>query len=121
MKAIVYTEFGPPEVLQLKEVPKPAPKEKEVLVSVHATPVAYGDLLARNFKDVTSREFNMPLPLLLPMRMQFGFRKPKVSILGSEFAGEVGGGVAGVYPVGLFGVRVSPVGLGVVGCARFDG
>jgi NADPH:quinone reductase-like Zn-dependent oxidoreductase len=51
--------------------------------------VAYGDLLARNFGNVTAREFNMPLPLLLPMRMYFGFRRPKVAILGSEFAGEV--------------------------------
>ena len=113
MKAIVYTEFGPPDVLHLKEVPKPAPKEKEVLVRVHATPVAYGDMLARNFKDVTSREFNMPLPLLLPMRMHFGFRKPKVSILGSEFAGEVeavGGAVTRFKPgdqvMGYLGQRM---------------
>ena len=89
MKAIVYTEFGPPEVLHLAERPQPVPKDSEVLVRVHATPVAYGDLLARNFKDVTSREFNMPLPLLFPMRLVFGLRKPKVTILGSEFAGEV--------------------------------
>jgi NADPH:quinone reductase-like Zn-dependent oxidoreductase len=51
--------------------------------------VAYGDLLARDFAHFTSREFNMPLPLLLPSRMHFGFRKPKVPILGSEFAGVV--------------------------------
>jgi len=89
MKAIVYTEFGPPEVLQIKDVSKPAPKENEVLIRVHATPVSYGDLLARNFKNITAREFNMPLPLLLPMRMYFGFSKPKVNILGSEFAGEI--------------------------------
>ena len=89
MKAIIYTEFGPPEVLHLAERPQPVPKDSEVLVRVHATPVAYGDLLARNFKDVTSREFNMPLPLLFPMRLVFGLRKPKVTILGSEFAGEV--------------------------------
>jgi len=89
MKAIVYTEFGQPDVLQLKEVPKPAPKEDEVLIRVHATPVSYGDLTARNFKNITAREFNMPLPLLLPTRMYFGFSKPKINILGSEFAGEV--------------------------------
>ena len=89
MKAIVHTEFGPPEVLHLAERPQPVPKDSEVLVRVHATPVAYGDLLARNFKAVTSREFNMPLPLLFPMRLVFGLRKPKVTILGSEFAGEV--------------------------------
>ena len=89
MKAIIYTEFGPPEVLQLKEAPTPSPKDGEVLIRVHATPVGYGDLLARNFGNVTSSEFNMPLPLLLPMRMYFGFSKPRVKILGSEFAGEV--------------------------------
>jgi NADPH:quinone reductase-like Zn-dependent oxidoreductase len=89
MKAVIYTEFGPPEVLHVADVPAPTPKDDEVLIRVHATPVAYGDLLARNFKAVTSREFNMPLPLLLPMRLAFGIRKPKVNILGSEFAGEV--------------------------------
>lgn len=89
MKAVIYTEFGPPEVLHVADVPAPTPKDDEVLIRVHATPVAYGDLLARNFKAVTSQEFNMPLPLLLPMRLAFGIRKPKVNILGSEFAGEV--------------------------------
>ena len=89
MKAIVYTEFGPPEVLHLKEVPKPVPKDNEVLVRVHAASVSYGDLLARNFKNISHREFNMPRPLLLLMRMVFGFNKPKINILGSEFAGEV--------------------------------
>jgi NADPH:quinone reductase-like Zn-dependent oxidoreductase len=89
MKAIVYTEYGPPDVLQLKEMQKPAPKDDEVLIRVYATPVNYGDLLARNFKNISAREFNMPLPLLLPTRMVFGFTKPKINILGSEFAGEI--------------------------------
>jgi NADPH:quinone reductase-like Zn-dependent oxidoreductase len=89
MKAIVYTEFGPPEVLKLEEVQKPAPKDNEVLVKVHATPVNFGDLIARNFKNISAREFTMPLPLLLPTRIYFGFSKPKVNILGSEFAGEI--------------------------------
>jgi NADPH:quinone reductase-like Zn-dependent oxidoreductase len=89
MKAIVYTEYGPPEVLQIKEVAKPAPKDHEVLIRIHATPVSFGDLLARNFKSVTPRRFNMPLLFWLGARMAFGFRKPKKQILGSEFAGEV--------------------------------
>jgi NADPH:quinone reductase-like Zn-dependent oxidoreductase len=89
MQAVIYTEFGPPDVLQLRDVPAPAPKDNEVLIRVHATSVGYGDLLARDFAHVTAREFNMPRPLLLPMRLQFGLRKPKVSILGSEFAGQV--------------------------------
>jgi len=89
MKAIVYTEFGPPEVLHLAEVEKPAPKDNEVLIRVYAAPVSYGDLTARNFKNISAREFHMPLPLLLPTRMYFGFNKPKINILGSEFAGEI--------------------------------
>ncbi len=89
MKAIIYTEFGPPDVLHLAEAPTPAPKDGEILIRVHAASVAYGDLLARDFAHFTSREFNMPLPLLLPSRMHFGFRQPKVPILGSEFAGVI--------------------------------
>jgi NADPH:quinone reductase-like Zn-dependent oxidoreductase len=89
MKAIVYTEYGPPEVLQLKEVEKPTPKDNEILIRIYATPVAYGDIQARNFRNITPRKFNMPLPLLPISRMIFGFRKPKITILGSELAGEV--------------------------------
>ena len=58
MKAIVYTKFGPPEVLELKEVEKPAPKDNEVLIRVHATSVNFGDTMARNFKAISPREFN---------------------------------------------------------------
>lgn len=89
MKAVVYTEYGPPEVLRITDVPKPAPKGKEALIRVHATSVAYGDLVARNFKGISGREFNMPLPLLFVSRMYFGFGKPRVNILGGEFSGEV--------------------------------
>jgi NADPH:quinone reductase-like Zn-dependent oxidoreductase len=89
MKAIVYTEYGSPDVLQLTEVAKPAPGDNEVLIRIHATPVNFGDLLARNFKSITPRQFNMPLLFWLPARLGFGFRKPKKNILGSEFAGEV--------------------------------
>ncbi len=89
MKAVIYTEYGSPEVLHLAEVAKPEPKDGEVLIRVHATPVNFGDLLARNFKGVTPRQFNMPLLFWLPARLAFGFRKPKKNILGSEFAGVV--------------------------------
>ncbi|MFC1923460.1 NAD(P)-dependent alcohol dehydrogenase [Chloroflexota bacterium] len=89
MKAIVYTEYGPPEVLQLKEVEKPTPKEDEVLIKNHATLVAYADLLVRNLSNVSLAEFHMPEPFWLMNRMIFGFSKPKKTILGSEFAGEI--------------------------------
>src|SRR5262245_15207706 len=89
MKAIVYKEYGPPDVLQLKEVEKPAPKENEILIRIHAASVNIGDLWARNFKEITPSKFTMHLPLWLPSRMYFGFTKPRINILGSEFAGEV--------------------------------
>jgi NADPH:quinone reductase-like Zn-dependent oxidoreductase len=89
MKAIVYTEYGPPEVLRLRQVEKPTPKDNELLIRVYATSVNYGDILARKFNSVSPREFHMPLPFWLLARMSFGIRKPKTTILGSEFAGEV--------------------------------
>jgi NADPH:quinone reductase-like Zn-dependent oxidoreductase len=89
MKAIVYTEYGTPDVLQIKEVEKPVPGDNEILVRVHATSVNIGDLWARNFKEITPSKFSMPFPLWLPAKMYFGFTKPRGHILGSEFAGEV--------------------------------
>lgn len=89
MKAVVYTEYGTPDVLRLKEMEKPIPKEGEVLVRVHATPVNFGDIIARKFSKVSPREFNMPALFWLLGRLEFGFRKPRKPILGSEFAGEV--------------------------------
>ena len=89
MKAIILTKYGPPDVLQLKEVAKPAPKDNEILIKVYATPVNFGDTFARNFKDISPRQFNMPFLFWLFARISFGFRKPKLTILGSEFAGEI--------------------------------
>ena len=89
MKAIVFTEYGPPDVLHLKEIPKPTPQENEILVRVYATPVNYGDLTARNFANLTTKQFNMPALLFFPARLAFGWNKPKTNILGSELAGEV--------------------------------
>jgi NADPH:quinone reductase-like Zn-dependent oxidoreductase len=89
MKAMIYTEYGPPDVLRLEEIEKPSPKNHEILIRVYATSVNIGDIWARNFKAISPRKFTMPLPLWLPARMYFGFAKPRVNILGSEFAGEV--------------------------------
>lgn len=89
MKAVVYTEYGSPDVLQLKEVEKPAPQDNEILIRIHATSVNFGDVLARNFKKVSPRQFTMPALLWLPSRMYFGFTKPRINILGAELAGEV--------------------------------
>ena len=89
MKAIIYTEYGPPEVLHLTEVEKPTPKDNEILIKVYARAVGYGDLAARNFRSVSPREFNMPSLLWVLTRLVFGLRKPRIRILGAELAGEV--------------------------------
>lgn len=89
MKAITYTEYGSPDVLQLREITKPRPKDNEILIRIRATRVNYGDMLARKFGNITSKEFNMPGILLIPARLDFGIRKPKKYILGSEFSGVI--------------------------------
>lgn len=89
MKAVVYTEYGSPDVLHVTDVDKPVPKANEILIKVHASSVNFGDLLARNMRDLTPSKFTMPAPLWLPTRFVFGFRKPKINILGAEFSGVV--------------------------------
>jgi len=83
MKAIIFTEYGPPEVLRMQEVEKPAPRDREVLVKVHATTVTIGDTIMR--------DLDMPLHGLkrLLARIYLGYNKPKRPILGMELAGEV--------------------------------
>ena len=82
MKAIVWTAYGQPEVLQLGEVEKPAPKANEVLIRIVATTVTAGDCEARDLR--------FPLLFRLLMQMYVGLRKPgRITILGQEFAGEV--------------------------------
>ena len=82
MKAIVHTKYGPPDELQLKEVAKPTPKDNEILIKIHATTVTTTDCNARNFTFV-------PKLFLLFARMYFGFKKPKINILGIDLAGEI--------------------------------
>ena len=81
MKAIVYERYGPPEVLELKEVAKPTPKDNEVLIKTHATTVTSADWRVRSL--------NVPAGFGLIMRLVFGVSKPRQPILGSELAGVI--------------------------------
>ncbi len=73
MKAVVCTKYGPPEVLQIKEVEKPAPRDNEILVKVYATTVTRG--------DSRMRSFTVPVWQWLPARIYLGIRKPKRTIV----------------------------------------
>ena len=81
MKAIVYEKYGPPEVLQLKEVEKPTPNTNEVLIRIYATTVTKYDCWARSC--------TAPPGFRLLSRISSGIRKPKKPILGMELAGEI--------------------------------
>ncbi|MBA7578243.1 L-threonine 3-dehydrogenase [subsurface metagenome] len=87
MKAIVCTKYGPPEVLQLKEVEKPTPKDNEVLIKIHATTVHIGDTKIRSFKPGLG--FVRDLLFKPIMRIMIGFTGPRKKILGMELAGEI--------------------------------
>jgi NADPH:quinone reductase-like Zn-dependent oxidoreductase len=77
----VYTEYGPPEVLRLEEVPKPAPRDHEILIKVYATAATIG--------DARMRSFTVPPAQWLFARLYLGVWKPKRPILGMSLAGEV--------------------------------
>jgi NADPH:quinone reductase-like Zn-dependent oxidoreductase len=83
MKAIVCEKYGPPEVLQPIELDKPTPKENEILIKIYATTVTAGDITTRSGMKGTP-----PLMRFLA-KLMIGFRKPKKSILGMEFSGEI--------------------------------
>ena len=84
MRAIVCTKYGPPEVLELREVDKPHPKDNEVLIKIHATTVIMGDSEMRRMKFP-----QMSTALKLLMRLAVGIRGPRKKILGQQLAGEI--------------------------------
>jgi NADPH:quinone reductase-like Zn-dependent oxidoreductase len=82
MKAIVWTKYGTPDGLELREVPTPTPKDNEVLIKVHAVNASTPDTELRRLK--------LPLLFAIPLRIYIGFIKPtRITILGTEFAGEI--------------------------------
>ena len=81
MKAIVYERYGPPEVLELREVAKPTPKDNEVLIKTYATTVTTGDWRVRSL--------NVPVGFGLIGRLVLGVSRPRQPILGTELAGEI--------------------------------
>lgn len=81
MKAVICTKYGPPEVLQLKEIEKPAPKDNEVCIKIHATSITHSDIIIRGLKVHGVMRFLMGLAI--------GFSKPRNPILGMILAGEV--------------------------------
>ncbi|MDA4127157.1 MAG: NAD(P)-dependent alcohol dehydrogenase [Thaumarchaeota archaeon] len=81
MRAVVCTEYGPPDVLQLRELEKPIPRDNEVLIRVRAATVLAG--------DCELRSLDFPLPFQILMRIGFGFTRPRRKILGQELAGEI--------------------------------
>src|SRR5512136_715151 len=82
MKAMIWTKYGSPDGLQLREVEKPTPQDNEVLIKIAATTVATADCELRSFKTFTA--------FWLPLRIYIGFRRPtRITILGQELAGEI--------------------------------
>jgi NADPH:quinone reductase-like Zn-dependent oxidoreductase len=82
MKAIVWTKYGPPEVLQLKDVEKPVPKDNAVLIKIFAATVTAGDCEQRCLK--------LPFLFSLPMRLYIGLKRPqRITVLGMDLAGEI--------------------------------
>ena len=82
MKAIVYTKYGPPDVLQIREIEKPEPGDDEVLIKVHAAEATKADCEMRSFRFAVKWFW-------LPLRVAMGITKPKKQVLGGYFSGEV--------------------------------
>ena len=82
MKAIVYTEYGAPDVLQVKEVEKPKPEDDEILIRIHAAEATKADCELRSFKFAVKWFW-------LPLRIGMGLTRPKNQVLGGYFAGKI--------------------------------
>ena len=82
MKAIVYTKYGAPDVLQIREIEKPEPEDDEVLIKIHATEATKADCELRSFKFAVKWFW-------LPLRVAMGVTRPKKQVLGGYFSGEV--------------------------------
>lgn len=81
MKAVICTKYGEPDVLKIKEVVKPSPKENEVCIKIHATAVTASDIFIRSS--------NLPIQYKILMRLMLGISKPRKSIIGLVFSGEI--------------------------------
>ncbi len=89
MKAIVCTKYGPPEVLQVKDVEKPIPKKNEVLIKIEATAVTASDCIIRGFKMPGKLGFPKKQIMGFMMRLFVGFTKPRNPVIGLVFSGEI--------------------------------
>jgi NADPH:quinone reductase-like Zn-dependent oxidoreductase len=97
LKAITYSNYGPPDVLQLSDVEKPVPKDNEILIRVRAAEATKSDCEMRSFKFAVKWFW-------LPLRIAFGVRKPRRQILGGYFSGQIealGKDVREFPPVGI--------------------
>ena len=81
MKAVICTKYGPADVLQLKEVKIPVPRENEMLIKIKASAVTNSDIFIRSSK--------IPFPIIIPFRLMIGLFKPRKSIIGLVFSGIV--------------------------------
>lgn len=82
MKAVIHTKYGTPDELQIQEIDRPVPKDNEVLIKIHATTVTTSDCNVRNLTFV-------PKSFIFISKMIFGFKKPRINVLGLDFAGVV--------------------------------
>jgi NADPH:quinone reductase-like Zn-dependent oxidoreductase len=104
MKAAIYEKYGSAEVIHLKEIEKPVPKDNEVLIKIHATTVAAGDIRMRGFK--------VPAKFWLPMRFALGLMGPKSKVLGMEASGVVEAVGSGVKKLGVGDEVLAATGFG---------